>query len=365
MVNPLVIIVSVIVALLLVFLIASGIRVIRPYETGLYMFLGKYRGKLHSGLNLVIPFGSSVIRLDTRTQTIDVPRQEVITKDNSPVNVDAIVYLKIVNPEDAYFKVQDYADATISLAQTNLRSLIGEMDLDEILSSREVINAKIRDSLDQSTEAWGVKIEAVEIREVDPVERVKRAMEEQTSAEREKRAAIQRAEGERQSAILRAQGVRESLVLEAQAERESQVLRAQGRKEAAILEAQGQARALQVLGVGALALDSRAMAYLGLQTLEKVGSGPSSKWIIPVELTKALQGVAGHFGAQHGDKPHVVTLEELKKLIPNFDTLMAAPSDVKVIPETSAAAMQAKVTRDAEVAAARKAGPPRKSAKAE
>lgn len=354
MVNPLVIVASIVVALLLVILIASGIRVIRPYETGLYMFLGKYRGKLHSGLNLVIPFGSTVVRLDTRTQTIDVPRQEVITKDNSPVNVDAIVYLKIVNPEDAYFKVQDYRDATVSLAQTNLRSLIGEMDLDEILSSREVINAKIRDSLDQSTEAWGVKIEAVEIREVDPVERVKRAMEEQTSAEREKRAAIQRAEGERQSAILRAQGVRESVVLEAQAERESQVLRAQGRKEAQILEAQGQARALQVLGVGSLALDSRAMAYLGLQTLEKVGAGASTKWVIPAELTKALQGVAVHFGDAPGGKPHTVTLDDLKRIIPNFDTLMLAPSDVKVIPETSAAAMQAKAIRDAQTAAERK-----------
>lgn len=355
MVNPIVIVVSVIVALLLVFLIASGVRVIRPYETGLYMFLGKYRGKLHSGVNLVIPFGSSIVRLDTRTQTIDVPRQEVITKDNSPVNVDAIVYLKVVNPEDAYFKVQDYADATISLAQTNLRSLIGEMDLDEILSSREVINAKIRDSLDQSTEAWGVKIEAVEIREVDPVERVKRAMEEQTSAEREKRAAIQRAEGERQSAILRAQGVRESLVLEAQAERESQVLRAQGRKEAQILEAQGQARALQVIGVGSLALDSRALAYLGLQSLEKIGTGPSTKWVLPVELTKALQGVAGHFGAGEDGKKHTITLEDLRRLVPDFESLMAAPSDVKVIPESAESARAAKAARDAEAAAARKA----------
>jgi regulator of protease activity HflC (stomatin/prohibitin superfamily) len=322
MVNPAIIIAAVIVAALLVFLMAGGIRVIAPYETGLYMFLGKYRGKLHGGLNLVIPFGSRVVRLDLRTQTIDVPRQEVITKDNSPTNVDAIVYLRIVNPEDAYFKVQDYRDATISLAQTNLRSLIGEMDLDDVFSNRESINAKLREGLDKQTEAWGVKMEAVEIREVDPVERVKRAMEEQTSAEREKRAAIQRATGEREAAILKAQGLREAVVLEAKAERESQILRAQGRKEAQMLEAQGQARALQVVGLGSLSLDSRALAVLGLQTLSRLGDGPATKIIIPMELTRALQGVAKHMGGGDADGQTVLTLADLRKAVPDFDQLL-------------------------------------------
>ena len=323
MVNPGIIVASVIVAALLVFLMASAVRIIAPYEVGLYMFLGKYRGKLHGGLNLVIPFGSRVVRLDLRTQTIDVPRQEVITKDNSPTNVDAIVFLKIVNPEDAFFKVQDYRDATISLAQTNLRSLIGEMDLDDVFSNREAINAKLRQGLDTQTEAWGVKMEAVEIREVDPVERVKRAMEEQTSAEREKRAAIQRATGEREAAILKAQGHREAVVLEAKAARESQILRAQGHKEAQTLEAQGQARALQVVGLGALSLDSRALAVLGLQSLDRLADGQATKIIIPMELSKALQGVARHFGAADGEKPVVLTLDDLRRTVPDFEKLVA------------------------------------------
>lgn len=323
MVSTPVIVVSVLVAALLVFLIASAVRIVAPYETGLYIFLGKYRGKLHSGLNLVIPFGARVVRLDLRTQTIDVPRQEVITKDNSPTNVDAIVYLRVVNPEDAFFKVQDYRDATISLAQTNLRSLIGEMDLDDAFSSREIINKKLRESLDHQTDAWGVKIEAVEIREVDPVERVKRAMEEQTSAEREKRAAIQRATGEREAAILKAQGQREARILEAKGERESQILRAQGRKEAQTLEAQGQAKALQVVGLGSLSLDSRALAVLGLQTLGRLGDSPSTKIVIPMELTRALQGAAKHFGITEGKDTVTLSLADLQKAIPDFDKLVA------------------------------------------
>lgn len=332
MVSAIVILISAIVAALLVFLLATAVRIISPYEVGLYMFLGKYRGKLHGGLNLVIPFGSRVVRLDLRTQNIDVPRQEVITKDNSPTNVDAIVFLRVVNPEDAFFKVQDYRDATISLAQTNLRSLIGEMDLDDVFSNRETINGKLRVGLDQQTEAWGVKIEAVEIREVDPVERVKRAMEEQTSAEREKRAAIQRATGDREAAILKAQGQREARVLEAKGERESQILRAQGRKEAQTLEAQGQARALQVVGVGALSLDSRALAVLGLQTLGKLGDSPATKFVIPMELTRALQGAAKHYGITEGKETITLSLSDLQKAIPDFDALITRlKSDEKLV----------------------------------
>jgi regulator of protease activity HflC (stomatin/prohibitin superfamily) len=338
MVATSVIVVSVIVSALLVFLLSSAVRIVAPYETGLYMFLGKYRGKLHAGLNLVIPFGSRVVRLDLRTQTIDVPRQEVITKDNSPTNVDAIVYLRVVNPEDAYFKVQDYRDATISLAQTNLRSLIGEMDLDDVFSSRERINQKLRDSLDHQTDAWGVKIESVEIREVDPVERVKRAMEEQTSAEREKRAAIQRATGEREAAILKAQGQREARILEAKGDREAQILRAQGRKEAQALEAQGQAKALQAVGLGSLSLDSRAMAVLGLQSLSKLGDSPSTKIVIPMELSRALQAAAKHFGVTEGKETITLSLADLEKAIPDFDALVARlKSDEKLLAIAEAA----------------------------
>ena len=143
---------------------------------------------------------SEVIRIELRTQVLEVPRQEVITKDNSPTNVDAIIYTKVIDPNKAYFQVTNYRAATVYLAQTTLRSIIGDMELDEILSNREKINLRLRDILDEATDKWGVRVEAVEIREVDPAPKVKQAMEEQTSAERLRRAAILRADGEKLSA---------------------------------------------------------------------------------------------------------------------------------------------------------------------
>ncbi|MCK9333648.1 MAG: SPFH domain-containing protein, partial [Candidatus Cloacimonetes bacterium] len=153
--------------------ILSGVKIVQPYEQGIYMRLGKFVRVLNQGLNFVFPLISNVVKLDLRTEVLDVPSQEVITKDNSPVNVDAIIYIKVIDPKNAFFEVTNYHAATINLAQTTLRSTIGEMDLDEILSSREKINVQLRDTLDSSTDKWGVRIEAVEIREVDPAKKVK------------------------------------------------------------------------------------------------------------------------------------------------------------------------------------------------
>ena len=170
--------------------VLSGVKIVQPYEQAVYMRLGKYIRVLNQGMNFVCPLINQVVKLDLRTQVLDVPRQEVITKDNSPVYVDAIIYIKVTDPKNAFFEVTDYRTATVYLAQTSLRAIIGEMELDEILSSREKINIQLRDVLDEATDKWGVKIEAVEIREVDPATKVKDSMEEQTSAERRRRAAI-------------------------------------------------------------------------------------------------------------------------------------------------------------------------------
>lgn len=311
MVEPITIIASVIVAALAVFLLASSVRIIRPYEIGLYIFLGKFNRRLDPGLNLVVPFGSLVIRIDQRTQTVDVEKQEVITKDNSPVTVDAIVYLKVLDAEKAYFKVQNYMLATTSLAQTTLRSLIGDMDLDEVFSGRETVNFKLRDILDKATDPWGVKIEQVELREVDPAPRVKAAMEAQTSSEREKRAQILAATGTRDSQILVAEGQRQAKILEALADKESQVLRAQG-----------QARAIQILGAGSLAVDDRGLSILGLQAIEHIAKMPSTKFVIPMELTRSLQAVAKNFGVSDQPTAPRLTYDQLKKVVPDLDNLM-------------------------------------------
>ena len=196
------------IVLFLVFIsLVSGVKVVQPYEQAIYMRLGKFVKVLNQGLNFVCPLINQVVKLDLRTQVMDVPKQEVITKDNSPVNVDAIIYIKVTDPKNAYFEVTDYRLATVNLAQTTLRSVIGQMELDEILSSRENINVQLRDTLDEATDKWGVRVENVEIKEVDPAFKVKDSMEEQTSAERKRRAAILEADGQKRAAIMEAERV--------------------------------------------------------------------------------------------------------------------------------------------------------------
>jgi regulator of protease activity HflC (stomatin/prohibitin superfamily) len=295
-IEPAVVVLGIIAALLLVLLFAASVRIIQPYEQGLYIFLGKFRRKLNTGFNLVVPIGTRVVRIDMRTQVLDVPRQEVITKDNSPTNVDAIIYSRVVDAQRATFEVSDHRFATVALAQTTLRSVIGDMELDEVLYSREKINTKLRDILDHATDAWGVKVEGVEIREVDPVERVKRAMEEQTSAERERRAAILKADGQKRAAVLEAEGAKRARILEAEGVRQSQILEAEGKRTAQILESQGRAQGLRILAVGAAPLDSKALSVLSLDALGRLGDGPATKIVLPFEVTRALQGIAEHLG---------------------------------------------------------------------
>ncbi len=276
--------------------ITSGVKIIQPYEQGIYMRLGKFIRVMDQGLNIACPLINQVVKLDLRTQVLDVPSQEVITKDNSPVNVDAIIYIKVTDPKNAFFEVTNYRTATIYLAQTTLRSIIGEMDLDEILSNRDKINVQLRDILDESTDKWGVKVEAVEIREVDPAQKVKDSMEEQTSAERRRRAAILQADGLKRAAILEAEGNKKSMILEAEGQRQSMILKAEGQRLATILESQGEAQKLRIMSVGAAAMDSKALSVLSMDTLKSVGQGDSSKFFFPIELTKLVDGISQYMG---------------------------------------------------------------------
>jgi regulator of protease activity HflC (stomatin/prohibitin superfamily) len=278
-------VVSFVLGFVAMFLLLSGVKIIQPWEQGLWIVLGRYQRKLNPGFNFVYPLVSSVIPIDLRTEVLDVPRQEVITKDNSPTNVDAVIYIKVIEPESCYFQVTNYRRATLALAQTTLRSIIGDMELDEVLYNRDAINTKLRDILDEATGAWGVRVEAVEIREVDPIGRVKAAMEEQTSAERMRRAAILKAEGLRQSAILEAQGRKQARILEAE-----------GLRQAQILEAQGESQKLRILSIGAAALDQKALTVISVDALKKLGEGQSTKFVVPFELTGLLQGLANTLG---------------------------------------------------------------------
>jgi regulator of protease activity HflC (stomatin/prohibitin superfamily) len=307
----------------IIFILMTSVKIIQPYEQGLLIVLGNFKRVLNPGFNMVPPLISEVIKLDLRTQVMDVPRQEVITKDNSPTNVDAIIYIKVIDPKKAYFEVDDYRRATIYLGQTTLRSLIGNMELDEVLYNRDKINLNLRDILDKATDVWGVRIEAVEIREVDPVGPVKAAMEEQTSAERERRAAILRADGQKRSAILVAEGHKRSRILEAEGVRQAKILEAEGQRLAVILEGQGEAQKLRILSLGALPLDHKALTVLSLDTLKKMGDGQATKIIFPFEISRLVEGAADYLGISQKTKEHTaMSFEDLERIIGKVDDIL-------------------------------------------
>ncbi len=309
-------------ALLIIILLVRGIHFIQPYEQGIVVLFGAYKRVLNSGFNWVIPF-ATVLRIDLRTQVLEVPRQEVITKDNSPTNVDAIIYIKVVDPPKSIFQVQDYHVATVALAQTTLRSIIGDMELDEILYNRERINTRLRDILDEATDKWGVRVDAVEIKEVDPVGPVKTAMEEQTAAERQRRAAVLRADGEKRSAILVAEGQKRSRILQAEGVRQSQILEAEGARVATILQAQGESQRLRILSLGAGVLDAKALTVLSLDTVARVGDGQATKILFPFEFSRLMEGASEYMGTSRQVPDRALnTLDDLEKRIGSMDTIL-------------------------------------------
>ena len=339
--------ITVFLIIVIIIIFARGVVIVQPYEQGLQIRLGRYIGRMNPGFRWVVPLITVVKKLDLRTEVMDVPRQEVITKDNSPTNVDAIVYVRVIDPEKAYFEVMNYRTATVALAQTSLRGIIGDMELDEILYNRDIINTRLRDILDRETDAWGVKVERVEIKEVDPANTVKQAMTEQTAAERERRAAILRADGEKRAAILKAEGNRQSIILEAEGERQSKILRAEGERLSRILQAQGEAQGLRILSVGTRPLDRRAITVLSLDALKKMADGQATKIIFPFELSSLVKQAAEYLGAtaESPDVPEGTELppEDILGDIPTREELRAAEEAARSIDTNIDVEIQKKV----------------------
>jgi len=271
------------VLLLAVVTVYSAVVIVNAYEKRALTVFGEYRGLLDPGVHFVPPFVSRTRAFDLRTQTLDVPKQEAITRDNSPVIADAVVYIRVMDAKKAFLEVDDYKRAVGNLAQTTLRAVLGDMELDETLSKREKINARIREELDEPTDEWGVRVESVEVSEVSPSEAVKNAMEQQTSAERKRRAMILEAQGERQSAIERAEG-----------EKQSNIIRAQGEKQSQILEAQGDAISTVLRARSAESMGERAIIEKGLETLAAIGQGESTTVVLPQELSSLLGRYGKH-----------------------------------------------------------------------
>ncbi|MHB9288452.1 SPFH domain-containing protein [Halobacteriales archaeon Cl-PHB] len=289
-------IVAVILLLVAIVTAWKSIVIVDAYDKEAYTRFGQYKGLLEPGLNFVLPYVTKTYRFDMRTQTLDVPRQEAITRDNSPVTADAVVYIKVMNAEKAFLEVDNYKKAVSNLAQTTLRAVLGDMELDDTLNKRQQINAKIRTELDEPTDEWGIRVESVEVREVNPSKDVQQAMEQQTSAERRRRAMILEAQGERRSAIETAQG-----------DKQSNIIRAQGTKQSQILEAQGDAISTVLRAKSAEAMGERAVIEKGMETLESIGQGESTTFVLPQELTSLVGRYGKHLtGSDTKENGHVL-----------------------------------------------------------
>ena len=292
-----------IVLLVIILIIAfKSIKVVRQSEVYIIERLGKFHKVADAGLTIIIPFFDhvrSVVSL--KQQTMDVPPQGVITKDNVTITIDTVVFYQITDPAKAVYEIQSLKKGIEYLAITTIRDIVGKMDLDETFSSRDGINSQLRTILDDATDRWGCKIDRVEIKDITPPADIRDAMEKEMNAERNKRAIILEAEGKRQADITLAEGKKQSTILEAEAERESSIRRAQGVRESKILEAEGNAEAIkkvadakaqeisQVYGaIMSAKPDDKLVAIKSLETLEKVADGKSNKVFIPFDTTKSL-----------------------------------------------------------------------------
>ena len=273
------------------------INFVRDYERIAKFQLGRYVGLRGPGLVFVIPMIQSAVKVDQREIFFDVPPQTNITKDNANVDVDFVLYLRVMEPEKVVLEVQDVLGATRQLATTTLRAVIGEMDLDEVLSRRDYINTEMQGKLDDVTNRWGVKVTAVEIREISPPPAIQEAMTRQMSAERTRRADITESEGQRDSAINVADGDKQSQILRAEGDRESAILRAEGRRQSQILEAEGFATALRTINAAAEVAHANTMGLQYLDMMRTLGDSPSTKWIIPMELARVARSIGDRLSA--------------------------------------------------------------------
>jgi regulator of protease activity HflC (stomatin/prohibitin superfamily) len=280
MVLPVVVVVVVLVFILV--LLASAVRIVREYNRLVLFRLGRSLGLRGPGLVLIFPIIDRVVNVDLREAYLEIPHQTAITKDNAGISIDFVIFHKVVDAVTTVLQVEDFAGAAQNVATTTLRSVVGDMSLDDVLAKRDAINELLRVKLDEITERWGVKVTNVEIREVIPPPVVQEAMTRQMSAERTRRAVVTEAEGQRQATITVAEG-----------DKQAQILTAEGARQAAILEAEGRAQALETVFAAASRVDSKTMGLQYLDALSALGASESTKFVIPMEFANILAGISG------------------------------------------------------------------------
>jgi regulator of protease activity HflC (stomatin/prohibitin superfamily) len=283
-----------VIALVVLFVLARTIRIVPQARAGIVERLGRYNRTLDAGLAIIVPFIDRLRPLiDLRETVVSFPPQPVITEDNLVVNIDTVIYFQVTDPKSATYEIADYIGAIEQLTVTTLRNVIGGMTLEDTLTSRDQINAALRTVLDEATGKWGIRVNRVELKAVDPPGTIQEAMEKQMRAERDKRAAILQAEGYKQSQILTAEG-----------EKQSAILRAEGSRESQILTAEGQSKAIETVfdAIHRGDADPKLLAYQYLQVLPQIAQGESNKvWIIPSEVTQALSKLGGVIQDQVGE----------------------------------------------------------------
>ena len=265
---------------LAVLLLILSIKVVPEYRRIVLFRLGRMVGLRGPGIVIIIPLVDRAIFVDLREFYIEIPHQSAITRDNATISIDFITFFRVVDPTMSIVAVADFRGAAQNIAATTLRSVVGDLTLDNVLAQRDQINAVLRDKLDEVTERWGVKVTNVEIREIIPPPAVQDAMTRQMSAERTRRALVTEAEGDQQAAILRAEGGKQA-----------NILQAEGDRQAAALRAEGFALALRTVFETARQVDGKTMSLQYLEALKVVGSSPSTKFVLPMELTGMLQGI--------------------------------------------------------------------------
>lgn len=290
-----ILIVAAVLFLFVAVVLAKTIRIVPQARAAIVERFGKYKNTLSPGLNIVVPFIDKVrYVIDMREQVVSFPPQPVITEDNLVVSIDTVIYFQVTDSVAATYEIANYIQAVEQLTMTTLRNIVGGMDLEETLTSRDEINTRLRGVLDEATGKWGIRVNRVELKGIDPPPSIKDSMEKQMRADRDKRALILTAEGERQSAILTAEGQKQSAILTAEGDRESQILRAQADRESQILRAQGEGQAIQTVfqAIHDGRPDQSLLAYQYLQMMPKIAEGDANKvWIVPSEIGKALEGL--------------------------------------------------------------------------
>ncbi len=295
--------IAVLVLIIILALVGASIKIVKEYERVVVFRLGRLLGARGPGIVFILPVFNRLTKIDLRERYLEVPHQTAITKDNAPVDIDFLIYYKVVDASQSVVQVQNFVGASVGLATTTLRAVVGDIGLDELLAKREQINSVLRTRLDEVTERWGIKVTNVEIREIRPPKDVQDAMVKQMTAERARRAMVLEADGKRESTVLVAEG-----------DKNATILRAEGDKQSAILRAEGFGQALGLVFQAAKGVDAKTMALQYLDALKALGQSPSTKYIFPMEFTSLFSRMRGYL--QEGTEDKAPMKEEIEDKAP-------------------------------------------------